>query len=59
MPKLSATELKAKLKGIKLLALDVDGVLTDIHETTEISAAAQVADILQIPAFLCRQTELV
>ncbi len=34
-------------------------ILTDIHETTEISAAAQVADILQIPAFLCRQTELV
>ena len=29
MPKLSATELKAKLKEIKLLALDVDGVLTD------------------------------
>ncbi len=29
MPKLSSTELKAKLKEIKLLALDVDGVLTD------------------------------
>lgn len=34
-------------------------VLTDIHETIEVSAAAQVADILQIPAFLCRQTDLV
>jgi 2-dehydro-3-deoxyphosphooctonate aldolase (KDO 8-P synthase) len=34
-------------------------ILTDIHETTEISAAAEVADILQIPAFLCRQTDLV
>lgn len=34
-------------------------VLTDIHETGEISAAAQVADVLQIPAFLCRQTDLV
>ncbi len=34
-------------------------ILTDIHETAEISVAAQVADILQIPAFLSRQTELV
>lgn len=34
-------------------------ILTDIHETTEIPAAAQVADILQIPAFLCRQTDLI
>ncbi len=34
-------------------------ILTDIHETAEIKAVAQVADILQIPAFLCRQTGLV
>jgi 2-dehydro-3-deoxyphosphooctonate aldolase (KDO 8-P synthase) len=34
-------------------------LLTDIHETPEINLAAQVVDILQIPAFLCRQTELV
>ncbi|MBD3401877.1 3-deoxy-8-phosphooctulonate synthase [candidate division GN15 bacterium] len=34
-------------------------VITDIHETREIAAVAEVADILQIPAFLCRQTELV
>ena len=34
-------------------------VLTDIHETTEIDEVAKVADILQIPAFLCRQTDLV
>lgn len=34
-------------------------VLTDVHETIEIAAAAQVCDILQIPAFLCRQTELI
>jgi 2-dehydro-3-deoxyphosphooctonate aldolase (KDO 8-P synthase) len=33
-------------------------VLTDIHSVSEISAAATVADVLQIPAFLCRQTEL-
>ena len=34
-------------------------ILTDVHETREISPVAEVADILQIPAFLCRQTELV
>jgi 2-dehydro-3-deoxyphosphooctonate aldolase (KDO 8-P synthase) len=33
-------------------------VLTDIHETSQAEAAAEVADILQIPAFLCRQTDL-
>jgi len=33
-------------------------VLTDVHETGEVRAAAQVADVLQIPAFLCRQTDL-
>lgn len=33
-------------------------VLTDVHETSEIEAAAEVADILQIPAFLSRQTAL-
>ena len=33
-------------------------VLTDIHEPWQAEKAAQVADILQIPAFLCRQTDL-
>ncbi len=33
-------------------------VLTDIHESGQIVAAAKVIDILQIPAFLCRQTDL-
>ena len=33
-------------------------VVTDVHETSEVAAVAQVADILQIPAFLCRQTDL-
>ena len=33
-------------------------ILTDIHSEAEIVAAAQVADVLQIPAFLCRQTDL-
>lgn len=34
-------------------------ILTDVHETTEIDPVSQVADIIQIPAFLCRQTDLV
>ncbi|MFQ6007390.1 MAG: 3-deoxy-8-phosphooctulonate synthase [Candidatus Zixiibacteriota bacterium] len=34
-------------------------ILTDVHETVEIEAVAQVADVIQIPAFLCRQTDLV
>ncbi len=33
-------------------------ILTDVHETDQVSGAAQVADVLQIPAFLCRQTDL-
>lgn len=33
-------------------------ILTDVHETEQVAAAAQVADVLQIPAFLCRQTDL-
>lgn len=34
-------------------------LLTDVHERAEVSAAAEVCDILQIPAFLSRQTELI
>ena len=33
-------------------------ILTDIHEPTQAAPVAEVADILQIPAFLCRQTDL-
>ena len=33
-------------------------ILTDIHTVSEIEQAAKVVDILQIPAFLCRQTDL-
>src|ERR1700741_4606952 len=34
-------------------------VLTDVHETADVSKVAEVVDILQIPAFLGRQTDLV
>jgi len=34
-------------------------VLTDVHEDTDIQAVAEVADVLQTPAFLCRQTNYI
>src|ERR1700745_922847 len=33
-------------------------VLTDVHEAAQCAEVAQAADVLQIPAFLCRQTDL-
>ena len=50
-------------KGLEILArvrsaLNVP-VLTDIHESWQAKLAAEVVDVLQIPAFLCRQTDLV
>jgi 2-dehydro-3-deoxyphosphooctonate aldolase (KDO 8-P synthase) len=34
-------------------------LLTDVHEAAQVEPAAEVADVLQIPAFLCRQTDLI
>src|SRR5882762_9259750 len=34
-------------------------VITDIHDAAQVESVAEVADILQIPAFLCRQTDLI
>ncbi|MCS7314111.1 MAG: 3-deoxy-8-phosphooctulonate synthase [Bryobacterales bacterium] len=48
-------------EGLRILAgLKAEGfaILTDIHEPSQAEPAAEVADILQIPAFLCRQTDL-
>lgn len=50
-------------KGLKLLgdikqAFSIP-VLTDVHSPLEAKAASEVVDILQIPAFLCRQTDLI
>jgi 2-dehydro-3-deoxyphosphooctonate aldolase (KDO 8-P synthase) len=48
-------------EGLRILAgLRAAGhvVLTDIHEPSQAEPAAESADILQIPAFLCRQTDL-
>jgi 2-dehydro-3-deoxyphosphooctonate aldolase (KDO 8-P synthase) len=43
------------LAGVKRAGYSI---LTDIHEPAQAAPAAEVADILQIPAFLCRQTDL-
>lgn len=34
-------------------------VLTDVHETNQVRKVAEVVDVIQIPAFLCRQTDLI
>lgn len=49
-------------EGLKILervklAIGVP-VISDVHTPQEVSAAAQVLDVLQVPAFLCRQTDL-
>ena len=49
-------------RGLQMLA-DIKSeyglrILTDIHESYQAAPAAEVADVLQIPAFLCRQTDL-
>lgn len=49
-------------EGLKILQSVKDEfgmkILTDIHESTQAASASEVADVLQIPAFLCRQTDL-
>ncbi len=49
-------------KGIEMLAVVKEKyrlpITTDIHESGQAAPVAEVADILQIPAFLCRQTDL-
>ncbi|MGH9488668.1 MAG: 3-deoxy-8-phosphooctulonate synthase [Terriglobales bacterium] len=50
-------------EGLRVLAevkrrYDLE-ILTDIHQVSEAAPAAEVADVLQIPAFLCRQTDLI
>ncbi|MCS7081219.1 MAG: 3-deoxy-8-phosphooctulonate synthase [Chloracidobacterium sp.] len=49
-------------EGLRILqrVREVHGVpvLTDIHETHQAAPVAEVVDVLQIPAFLCRQTDL-
>lgn len=50
-------------KGLEILAQVKSKIgvpiLTDVHEINQVAAVAEVADVLQIPAFLCRQTDFV
>ncbi len=50
-------------EGLKILAEVRDTfsvpIITDVHEIAQVQAASEVADILQLPAFLSRQTDLV
>jgi 2-dehydro-3-deoxyphosphooctonate aldolase (KDO 8-P synthase) len=50
-------------KGLEILQKIKDAVgvpvLSDVHAVEEVKPAAEVLDVLQIPAFLCRQTDLV
>ena len=51
------------VEGLRILKKVKDEVhvpvLTDVHETSDVAKVAEVADVLQIPAFLCRQTDLI
>jgi 2-dehydro-3-deoxyphosphooctonate aldolase (KDO 8-P synthase) len=51
------------LEGVRILGLIARDtglpILTDVHEPTQCEVVAEAADVLQIPAFLCRQTDLV
>jgi 2-dehydro-3-deoxyphosphooctonate aldolase (KDO 8-P synthase) len=50
-------------KGLEILAkvkkeLDIP-ILTDVHDISEIAAVSKVVDVIQTPAFLCRQTDFI
>ena len=56
----SGIGFRAALGVLERVKAELDIItLTDVHETVEVLPVADVVDIIQIPAFLCRQTELV
>ncbi|MHC5067223.1 MAG: 3-deoxy-8-phosphooctulonate synthase [Planctomycetota bacterium] len=50
-------------EGLRILdeARNASGlpITTDVHETSQVAALAEVVDLIQVPAFLCRQTDLI
>jgi 2-dehydro-3-deoxyphosphooctonate aldolase (KDO 8-P synthase) len=53
------TGLEAGLELLAIVKRDYGfPVLTDVHDASQVAPVAQVCDVLQIPAFLCRQTDL-
>ncbi len=56
----SGPGMDAGLKILQTIGREYDlPILSDVHEVCEVEAAAEVCDILQIPAFLSRQTDLI
>jgi 2-dehydro-3-deoxyphosphooctonate aldolase (KDO 8-P synthase) len=52
--------IKEGLRILKKIKDEVQlPILTDVHEVADVARVAEVVDVLQIPAFLCRQTDLV
>jgi 2-dehydro-3-deoxyphosphooctonate aldolase (KDO 8-P synthase) len=52
--------MKAGLDVLKRVKEELGlAVVTDVHDAAQVEAVAEVVDILQIPAFLCRQTDLI
>ncbi|NCN41491.1 3-deoxy-8-phosphooctulonate synthase [bacterium] len=52
--------METALKGLELVKSKVGcDLITDVHEVSQIKRVAEIADVIQIPAFLCRQTDLV
>lgn len=52
--------LEGGLEILRFIKEELDiPVLSDVHETSQVEKAAQVLDVIQIPAFLCRQTDLI
>jgi len=52
--------LKEGLRILKRIKNELQlPVLTDVHQVTDVAQVAEVVDVLQVPAFLCRQTDLV
>ncbi len=52
--------MEAGLEVLRRVKADVNvPVLTDVHDVSQIEAVAEVADVIQIPAFLSRQTDLI
>jgi 2-dehydro-3-deoxyphosphooctonate aldolase (KDO 8-P synthase) len=51
------------VEGLRILQKVKDetglGLLSDVHDVSEVAPAAAVLDVLQVPAFLCRQTDLI
>lgn len=52
--------IKEGLRILKMIKKELKiPVLSDIHETNQIEEAAEILDVLQVPAYLCRQTDLI